>query len=353
MGVIVTKVRRLYPVFRNKRFANYAGEPNEPILRRSCGMFFRTVWNRLFYTNTLHTWLEPQPCIPSSHDNRSVITWIGHATFVINVAGLNIITDPVFGNVSGVISRLVPPGIHVADLPTIDVILISHNHYDHMDERSLCYLRDRNPHVRVFVPYGDKAWFTRRGFTNVQEYAWWESETMLRGDQSVRCTFLPAYHWSQRGVFDRNQTLWGSWMIEGPYTRIYFAGDTAYGPHFRNIAHFFPHIDVALMPIAPTEPRWWMSKSHILPEQSVDAFLELHARHFIPMHWGTFWFGVEMPLQGLWDLYAAWREHAHRLHRKELNVLRFGQSCYIDTTTQAMQYNSDIIRSDSLSQLHV
>ena len=347
------KIRKLYPFFKNNRFANYPGERDEAILSRSLYMFIRAIWRRLSYKNQLHTWVENNPIIPRADKKRCIVTWIGHATFLLNVGGVTILTDPVFGNVSTFFKRLVPPGITLEQLPEIDAVVISHNHYDHMDENSLIALKARNPNMQVLVPYGDKQWFVRRGFANVSEYSWWESHDITAllphaADQATaRCTFLPAYHWSQRGVFDRNHTLWGSWMIESEAGTVYFAGDTAYGPHFGNIAHHFPNIDVALMPIAPTEPREWMRSSHILPEEAVEAFLELGASHFVPMHWGTFWFGLEDPICGMRDLCHIWNDNAQRLSERSINLLRFGQSCYIEPSRDVMLYATERIHTTS------
>lgn len=335
------KVRNIYPFFKKRRFANQADNDKEAILTRSFCMFFRSLWSRVRHPNPMRGWVESHLILPKNSHNRCIITWIGHATFLINIAGVTIITDPVFGNLRGFFKRLAPPGIAIDELPQIDAVLISHNHYDHMDAPSLYALRERNPHMSIFVPYGDRSWFTRRGFEGVSEYSWWESVTVEKYADNVRCTFLPAHHWSQRGVFDRNTSLWGSWMIESSQHRVYFAGDTAYGSHFQTIAQHFNNIDVALMPVAPTSPRPWMVRSHILPEQSVRAFIDLQARHYIPMHWGTFWFGIEPPLDGLYDTYAAWSYYQQQLNECYMHPLRFGQSCYVDTSETQMQYITD------------
>jgi len=343
MGTIVKKVHKLYPALYNRRFYNYAGEHKEAILMRSACMLIRSLWSRFCHRDYLYSWTEDPACHIKKPLQKALVTWIGHATFLLNIAGMHILTDPVFGNLRGFFRRIAPPGISVQDLPPIDLILISHNHYDHMDESSLRAVCKRFPDVTILVPQGNKAWFATRGFSNVQEYSWWEATHFVNGEDGVTCTFLPAYHWSQRGVFDRNMTLWGSWMIQSKASCIYFAGDTAYGPHFRNIAHFFPHIDVALMPIAPAWPRAWMARSHILPDQAVDAFIELGARHFIPMHWGTFWFGIDRPLQAVREVQQAWKQRQDQVLDKSLHTLKFGQSCSLDEQARVVSLHGNPI----------
>ncbi len=229
-------------------------------------------------------WLSPQQ-IPFRSKELS-ITWIGHATFLIQVADLNILTDPVFGEVSSFFPRILAPGVHLDTLPSIDYVLISHNHWDHMDAASLTALKERHPGMQVLVPQGDKQWFAKRNFV-AHEYSWWESHQV----EAAQFSFLPAVHWSGRGLFDTNRSLWGSWMIRAGQRSIYFAGDTAYGTHFKQIAHEYNEIDVALMPIGPCEPKEWMLRTHMNVERSLQAFQDLGANHFLPMHWGTFPFG--------------------------------------------------------------
>ncbi len=240
-------------------------------------------------------WLQPQQ-MPFRSKELS-ITWIGHATFLIQVAEINILTDPVFGEVSTFFPRILAPGLPLDTLPSIDYVLISHNHWDHMDAASLVALRERHPQMRVLVPLGDKQWFAKRRF-EVSEYSWWESYTA----ESLTFSFVPAVHWSGRGLFDKNRSLWGSWHIASDDRAVYFAGDTAYGDHFKQIAHEYGALDVALLPIGPCEPKEWMQRTHMNPERSIRAFHDLRAKHFMPMHWGTFPFGTDQfdaPIQHL------------------------------------------------------
>jgi len=275
-----------FPIQKRKRFYNPSGESApESLLFGTLPSLLKSFSSRFFHKKPQPAaWLHPQQ-IPFRSQELS-ITWIGHATFLIQVAGLNILTDPVFGEVSTFFPRILAPGIHLDTLPSIDYVLISHNHWDHMDAASLTALKERHPGMQVLVPQGDKEWFTKRKF-QAHELNWWETHS----NKNVTFSFLPAVHWSGRGLFDTNRSLWGSWMVHAADRSIYFAGDTAYGEHFKQIAHEYGSIDVALMPIGPCEPKEWMLKNHMDVERSMQAFQDLQASHFIPMHWGTFPFG--------------------------------------------------------------
>lgn len=250
------------------------------------------------------------------------ITWIGHASFLIRLGGVNIVTDPIFGNLFPLYPRLSEPGIAPDKLPPINIVLISHNHRDHMDEATLISLKKQ--HNPLFlVPWGDKAWFDARGFERVVEHMW--SDSYFDKDNNVRCTFLPAKHWSQRSLFDRNKSLWGSWMIECNGMSIYFAGDTAFGSHFEEIGKHYKSINMALMPIAPCEPDAHMRKVHVDACQAIEGFILLGATHFIPMHWGTFYFGSDAFKEPLTRLRQWWAQNKSRLLDKHLHILTPGE----------------------------
>jgi len=275
----------------------------------------------------ISSWLHYETPMLTSVKPR--ITWLGHATFLIQIGGINILTDPIFGDLSFLFPRILPSTISLENLPRIDVVLISHNHRDHMDTHSLLGLKSAFKDVQFLVAWGDKAWFDQRGFTHVTEYMWWDTHSVRNqlaaiSNSAVNFTFLPAWHWSQRGVFDKNKSLWDSWMIEYNGYHIYFAGDTAYSPHFKAIAHRFPTIDVALMPIGPCEPRSWMRHTHVDAHEACQAFIDLKAHVFIPMHWGTFAFGEDhfgLPID---RLKYAWYAH-NELSSKQLRMVKVGQ----------------------------
>ncbi len=211
---------------------------------------------------------------------------------------MNILTDPVFGNdLGGVFTRSAPPGLALRDLPPIDLVLISHNHRDHLDEDSIRALGNAPTYV---VPLGMKRWFQRRQLTKVIELDWWQEMEIAGRNAIAKITMVPAQHWSARLIHDRNLSLWGGYIIDSgsnasgdanppaKKTRLYFAGDTGYPAAFGEIGRRFPDIDFAFLPIGAYAPRWYMHPMHMSPEEAAEAFRLVHAKTFIPMHWGTF-----------------------------------------------------------------
>ena len=260
------------------------------------------------------------------------ISWLGHSTFLIQVGGKNILTDPIFGSLSFVFRRLIPSVVKAKNLPRIDYVLISHNHFDHMDSKTLQDIKKHSPDVKVLAPMGDKNWFDKHGFKDASEHMWWDE--VIDGDvKDLKFTFLPANHWSQRTLFDKNKSLWGSWMIQLADYKIYFAGDTSWGHHFEAIGKEFGSIDVACMPIAPGEPKSWIKESHIDAEEAVKAFVLLRAKKFIPMHWGTFQLGFDDFYAPLKLLQKTWKSWKKELQGRELKVMKFGE-LFTDTSLQ-------------------
>ncbi len=217
--------------------------------------------------------------------NTPTVTWIGHATLLVQLDGLSILTDPMFSMRMFLTRRLAPPGVALANLPPIDAVVVSHDHRDHLDEDSVAAL---GPDVQYIVPLGLAGWFQKRGLRRVHELDWWQDFTLRQNGGAVRVTLVPAQHWSGRSLTDHNQSLWGGFVIESPTARVYFSGDTGYPAAFAEIGKQFPNIDYALLPIGAYAPRWFMSPQHIDPAQAVIAFGELGAQHVVPMHWGTF-----------------------------------------------------------------
>lgn len=230
-------------------------------------------------------------------------TWVGHSTLVLQLDGKTLLLDPVWSDRIGtVVKRRTPPGVAWEDLPPIDAVLLSHDHYDHLDAGTLRRLPRDTP---VYCPTGVGRWLRKRGFTRVQERGWWEEATL----EDHRLTCVPAQHFSGRTPWDRDRTLWGGWVVEGPRgSKAYFAGDSGYFPGFREIGAAFPGLDLALIPIGAYEPRWFMSPVHVDPAQAGEAFLDVGAARMLPIHWGTFRLadeGIDEPPR---VLEAWWRE---------------------------------------------
>ena len=315
------------PHIRSGRFYN---NPQDQI-RTRLGHVIRMTWRGIIETLRgkrstkaildnvkLNDWMVTPTWQTTSQE--PVITWLGHATFLIQIGGINIITDPIFYDMSRFIKRLLPCPINPKNLPPIHVILLSHNHADHTDEKSLNNLRHHNP--LILVPQGDKPWFERRKFTNVHELTWGDTHTV--GQTTL--TFLPASHWSGRHLLNLNHSLWGSWLIRNNTSSVYFAGDSAYSGHFASIGRTHGPIDIALMGIAPQTPRELMYDAHISPQEAVQAFIDLGAKQFIPMHWGTIMFGLDTFDYPIQQLQAYWHERQGELQNKQLHTIKCGQA---------------------------
>lgn len=215
-------------------------------------------------------------------DGKSAqLTWIGHASFLLTLGGMRVLVDPVFSPRVGPIARLAPPGIALDALPPIDVVLVTHNHRDHLDPWSLARLGSA---PRFVVPLGNGALLRKVGATIVDELDWWQSIDL--GATSI--TLVPARHWSMRYPWDRNEALWGGFVIRGPEGAAYHSGDTAFFDGFTEIGERAGPIDWAMLPIGAYEPRWFMEPQHMCPEEAVEAAAMLGARTLVAMHWGTF-----------------------------------------------------------------
>ncbi len=207
------------------------------------------------------------------------LTWLGHASWLVQVAGTSILIDPVLSErISGVIRRNVPPGLQLEQLPRIDACLVTHNHYDHLDLPTL-----RHVAAPVWAGQGTSPFLRKAGLES-HELGWWDSTPI--GSTTVH--FVPSQHWSRRYLFDANEMLWGGFVIEGDGARVYHSGDTAYFSGFTEIGKRFPELAGAMLPIGAYEPSWFMESQHMNPEQAVQAYLDLGAKDFLAMHWGTF-----------------------------------------------------------------
>jgi N-acyl-phosphatidylethanolamine-hydrolysing phospholipase D len=219
---------------------------------------------------------------------QATVTWVGHSTLLVQLDGLNILTDPNWNTRTGPLSghigvgRYTPPGVAFDDLPPIDVVLISHDHYDHLDEPTVRRLAARfNP--RFVVPLGIKAWLGDRGITNVDELDW--GQTISIGQVTIVCT--PAQHGSGRALIDHGKRLWSSWAVIGS-KRFYFGGDSGYAGHFKLIGDELGPFDLAALPIGSYTPPVIARPVHMSPEESLQAWADLRATRFVGIHWGTF-----------------------------------------------------------------
>jgi N-acyl-phosphatidylethanolamine-hydrolysing phospholipase D len=210
------------------------------------------------------------------------ITYLGHGTFWIRLRDKNILTDPIFGDAPSFFHRFAPFPLAPEELPTIHVVLISHSHFDHLDSDSI---RKLGSAPLYLVPLGYRDWFEHVvPGANVEELDWFQSH----GYGVITVRFLPTQHWTKRTPFDTNRRLWGSWLIEAGSRKVYYAGDSIYFQGFAEYGEKFGPIDAALLPIAAYEPRWFMSRYHMNPEEAVKSFLDLRADYLIPQQWGVF-----------------------------------------------------------------
>ncbi|MFC0470094.1 MBL fold metallo-hydrolase [Halalkalibacter kiskunsagensis] len=248
--------------------------------------------------------------------SQTTYTWIGHSTFLIQLNGLNILTDPVFANWMGLEKRLVPPGIAINQLPNIDLVLISHSHFDHLEFPSLKKLKG-DPHY--YVPFGLKTRFLMKGFKNVHEANWWDYFQY----KGITLHFVPAQHWSRRNLFDKNMTHWGGWIIQSMEQTFHFVGDTGYFRGFKEIGQRFC-IDTVFMPIGDYEPEWLSGLQHINPEMAVQAFLDLQARNFVPMHYGTYRLSMDTGPEALKRLQIEWQRK--EISSNKLTIMKIGET---------------------------
>jgi L-ascorbate metabolism protein UlaG (beta-lactamase superfamily) len=304
--------------FDGKKFFNPSGAHGQPV--RAVPRLLitpRTRWPK-------HVDVDPKP--PPTLTNRDdvAVTFVGHATFLIQNARGNVLTDPMFSKRASPLQFIGPrrarePAVRFEDLPEISVVLLSHNHYDHCDKGTLARLARRfNP--LVVTPLRNAALVRSTGIRNVEELDWWQRSTAA----PFQVTLAPSQHFSARTPFDRNRALWGSFLLDLGGRRIYFAGDTGFGPHFTSIRERLGRIDLALLPIGAYEPRWFMKDIHMNPAEAVQAHLDLRAKESVAMHFGTFQLtpeGIDAPVR---DLQKALRER--QLGSKRFRVLGFGES---------------------------
>lgn len=270
------------------------------------------------------TQIDVTPRVPAPLDGAdAVVTFIGHSTFLIQTAAGNILTDPMCSQRAGPLwfgpRRVRQPAVRFEDLPPVSLVLLSHNHYDHCDVRTLRMLAERFDPV-VVTALGNAALVRSTGLTRVEELDWWDEART----SPMPITVTPAHHFSARTPFDRNRALWAGFMITAGRRRIFFAGDTAYRAFFADVRERLGPIDLALLPIGAYEPRWFMHAVHMNPAEAVQAHLELETPLSIGMHFGTFQLtteGIDEPVRGLGEAL-----HAKGVEPSRFRTLEFGES---------------------------
>lgn len=310
------------PGYEGARMENFDGSVfrnNQPMQKNLTDML-KLSWEFITKSATWPDEIEiAQQLVPQERVTNGIsVTFINHATVLIQVDGLNILTDPIYAERASPLSfagpkRIHKPGIRLEDLPPIDVILISHNHYDHLDIETLTELVGRQLKApRILTGLGNSSLLDEVSLSNHAELNWNDSEA--NGD--INFTFTECRHRSGRGITDQMQTLWGSFVIEAPSGNIYFAGDTGYDGHFKAARDKFGGFALSILPIGAYEPRWFMKDVHLNPEEAVQAHLDLNSEQSVAIHFGTFQLTLESVDQPETDLKAA-------LTEKQINEDRF------------------------------
>jgi L-ascorbate metabolism protein UlaG (beta-lactamase superfamily) len=291
------------------------------------GFFFK-----LFFHHWKKRPLPDGPAYPAERifGRQIVVTFVNHSTVLIQTEGLNILTDPVWSHRASPVpflgpKRYVLPGIELSDLPKIDLVLLSHNHYDHMDIKALRVIAGRD-HPAIFTTLGNSAYLSSRGISGSVDLDWGQSRK-FSDDISIEC--VPAQHFSSRALSDRNQTLWGGFVIGTPHGDIYFAADSGYGPFASQIKKKYPNgFRLAFLPIGAFKPRRMMRKMHMSPEDAVRLYKDLNVSRAVPIHFGTF----QLALDGQDEAPDVLREVLK--HPKNdgvrFDILQNGQSLIVD-----------------------
>lgn len=311
--------------FDGKRFFSPGGKP-----ARGLGKVLQWMMKRQRGPWTAQTSIPFGEKPATSNENGILITFVNHSTFLIQVNGINILTDPIWSERTSPFQwagprRMRPPGIRLEDLPKIDLVLLSHNHYDHLDFNTLKHLFKKDQ-PKIVTPLGVKAFLDGTKITGATDLDWWQTITLNNG---LAIQAVPAQHFSGRGMFDRDATLWCGYVIQSAGKNIYFVGDTGYHESFfKEIGEKCAPIEVALVPIGAFKPEWFMSPIHCSPIEAVKIHLEIKAKQSIATHFGTFPLaddGLDEPVVALHcALHSAGLSHDQFLILKEGEATRFG-----------------------------
>ena len=235
--------------------------------------------------------VENDPEYLKSNKSENTITWIGHSTFLLQIDGINILTDPHFTKRASPLSfmgpsRTTPPGLKIEELPFIDFVLISHNHYDHLDSKTIqLLLKKQNVNQPTFfVPLKLRNILSKLGARNVMEHEWWQMTQF----KNLEIHSVPVQHWSKRTFNDTNKTLWCGWVVKANNFKYFFVGDTGYSKDFKDIQKKFGSFDLSTIPIGAYAPRWFMKDSHCNVEEAIQIHKDVKSKKSIAMHWGTF-----------------------------------------------------------------
>lgn len=283
----------------------------------SGGGFLRWQWERLWATLPADAPQRVPAAVSDASSLRAntrdvTVTWLGHSTALWQVAGLNILTDPQFSERASPVpfagpKRLTPLPLQLADLPRIDVVLISHNHYDHLDRATVLALNTQAGGPPLFVvPLGLELWLQGEGITRSRPLDWWSRHTVDAPGGPVQVSLVPAQHWSRRSLFDRNASLWGGFVVQaeshGKPVSLYYTGDTGYSPDFAEIGRRFGGFDLSMIPVGCHLPRWFMQKQHANEDDALRIHADVKSRLSVGVHWGTFRLcddPIDAPLDGL------------------------------------------------------
>ena len=324
------------PAYSGKAGANFDGTRfvNNPPMSKGAGDMVKLAWGSLTDATPWPAWvdIEAQPA-PLERVHRGLsVTYVNHATFLIQVDGVNILTDPIYSERASPVQwagpkRIHAPGLAMEDLPPIDVVLISHNHYDHLDETTLLQLaaQQETPPL-ILAGLGNGLLFKQLGLEHHLDMDWQETVPV----DGLEIIFTECRHRSGRGVADQMKTLWGSFVIKSSEGNIYFAGDTGYGPHLKATGEEYGPFTLALLPIGAYEPRWFMADVHLNPEEAVLGHRDLRSEHSIAMHFGTFRLTYEGADRPVTDLQLA-LEH-YDIPPGDFDVLEPGQTTLRDVT---------------------
>ena len=300
--------------------------------------FLKWRWNRLWentpspedYSFPL---AENDPAFLKVNRRKTSLTWIGHATVLLQLEGKNILTDPHYSERASPLQwagpkRVIGPGLTFEALPPIDIVVISHDHYDALDEQTIVKLHEREggQETIFFVPLGLKSWFEDLGIERVVELDWWEEYA----EEDLRITAVPVQHWSKRSLFSANKTLWAGWVIQANNFRFFFVGDSGYTPHFKEIGEKLGPFDLAAIPIGAYAPRWFMRPHHISPEEAVQVHLDVGSKKSVAIHWGTFILSDEPLDEPPKKLEKAKKEKG--LSDQEFVVLKHGETIVLNIT---------------------